>query len=113
MAILATLFFAILPCLKLLKDQSTKTMINCASASALAFFLFSFQVHEKQALLFIVPAMALLEKSTLFSLIFGHTAFFSLIPLFAKDGLLGHYLALRIFSYGVFILLKLGLRSDF
>jgi len=112
LATLATLIFAIAPCLKLLKSQKLSTMITCSSASALGFFLFSFQVHEKQALLFIVPACALLGESTLFTLVYAHTAFFSMMPLFAKDGLLDHYFAMRIMSIGVFILLKDQIKND-
>jgi len=112
LATLCTLIFAISPCLKLLKNQSTTTMINCLTASALGFFLFSFQVHEKQALLFIVPAVTMIQQSTTFTIVLTHTAFFSLIPLFAKDGLLDYYLALRIMSYGIFLLLSDQIKTD-
>ena len=36
----------------------------------------------------------------------------SLIPLFAKDGLLDYYLALRIMSYGIFLLLSDQIKND-
>lgn len=106
-----TLIFAVLPCLKLLKCQKPKTMANACAASSLAFFLFSFQVHEKQALLFITPALLTLDCSVMFNLFFLHSTFFSLMPLFQKDLLLHHYFALRIFSYGILILSR-GLISD-
>lgn len=106
-----TLIFAVLPCLKLLKCQKPKTMANACAASSLAFFLFSFQVHEKQALLFITPALLTFDSSAMFNLVFMHSTFFSLIPLFQKDLLLHHYFALRIFSYGILILCR-GLISN-
>ena len=103
-----TLIFAVMPCLKLLKCQKPKTMgtwkinsycmshiiwlmlytrheyhyftkkANACAASSLAFFLFSFQVHEKQALLFITPALLTLDYSVMFNLFFLHSTFFRL-----------------------------------
>ena len=49
---------------------------NACAASSLAFFLFSFQVHEKQALLFITPALLTLDISVMFNLFFLHSTFF-------------------------------------
>ena len=100
-----TLIFSVMPCLKLLKCQKPKTMgtwktqiwviyydlrcislmnnyftktANACAASSLAFFLFSFQVHEKQALLFITPALLTLDNSIMFNLFFLHSTFFRL-----------------------------------
>ena len=49
---------------------------NACAASSLAFFLFSFQVHEKQALLFITPALLTLDGSVMFNFFFLHSTFF-------------------------------------
>ena len=73
-----TLVSSILPCLKLLKNQKATSMANAMVGSALAFFLFSFQVHEKQALLFAVPASLLLSTNFNSTLFIIHTAFFRL-----------------------------------
>ena len=73
---------AVLPCIKLLKDQSIEAMLNSMTLSALAFFLFSFQVHEKQCLLFVIPATLLLKKNTLANGLLIHTALFRFSTIF-------------------------------
>jgi len=55
---------------------------------SISFFLASFQVHEKSILLPLVPLHALYHKIPLLSLWFTSMSFFSLWPLFLKDGLL-------------------------
>lgn len=54
---------------------------------SISFFLASFQVHEKSILLPLVPLHALYHKLPLLSLWFTSMSFFSLWPLFLKDGL--------------------------
>jgi alpha-1,3-glucosyltransferase len=55
--------------------------------SSLAFFLASFQVHEKSLLLSSVPAMALLTTEPLFVMWFQTLALFTMHPLLQKDEL--------------------------
>lgn len=66
--------------------------------TSLAFFLFSFQVHEKTILLVSAPVLLLLpvvrEKKWL--ILFLQTATFSMTPLLKKDGLILAYFALSI-----------------
>ena len=65
------------------------------SLLGLAFFLASYQVHEKSALLFLVPAYLLLPSfpSLLPCLLAGQ---FSLFPLLLKDGQAPNYLLLSL-----------------
>lgn len=57
-------------------------------ACSISFFLASFQVHEKSILLPLIPLHALHHKLPLLSLWFTSMSFFSLWPLFVKDGVL-------------------------
>lgn len=67
---------------------SAKQMSQALTVSALAFFLGSFQVHEKSLLLALVPA-SLLHDSDDFALgaWFQCTGLFSMLPLLVKDAL--------------------------
>lgn len=59
--------------------------------SSLAFFLFSYQVHEKSILLAALPVSLLLNDFPLMSIWFLQASTFSMLPLFLKDGLLVPY----------------------
>jgi len=76
LATVCTLITAILPCIKLLKDQSKAAMINAMIASSLAFFLFAFQVHEKHCLWFAVPAAVMMDSNLSCNILLIHTALF-------------------------------------
>ena len=54
--------------------------------AALAFFLFSFQVHEKTILLPALPVMLVMPTEGLIAVWFQLIATFSMSPLLAKDG---------------------------
>ncbi|XP_030583494.1 dolichyl pyrophosphate Man9GlcNAc2 alpha-1,3-glucosyltransferase [Archocentrus centrarchus] len=70
--------------------------------SSLAFFLFSYQVHEKSILLAALPVCLLLNDLPLMAIWFLQASTFSMLPLFLKDGLLVPYtvtsLAFLLFS---------------
>ena len=100
---LATTLLALLPpCALLLWRPSRSRFLLCALACGLAFFLCSYQVHEKHILLPLLPASLLAHRQpTLFAWLATVSAF-SLAPLLARDGLalpyavtqlgfLGHY----------------------
>lgn len=79
---------AVLPsCLHLFcnarKDVFLLSLIN----TSLAFFLFSFQFHEKSILLVTFPIMLYFQTDPLFVLWFLHMATFSMMPLLALDQL--------------------------
>ncbi|XP_015234132.1 PREDICTED: dolichyl pyrophosphate Man9GlcNAc2 alpha-1,3-glucosyltransferase isoform X1 [Cyprinodon variegatus] len=59
--------------------------------SSLAFFLFSYQVHEKSILLAALPVCLLLNEFPFMSIWFLQASTFSMLPLFLKDGLLVPY----------------------
>ncbi|XP_003974451.3 dolichyl pyrophosphate Man9GlcNAc2 alpha-1,3-glucosyltransferase [Takifugu rubripes] len=59
--------------------------------SSLAFFLFSYQVHEKSILLPALPVCLLLNDLPLISVWFLLVSTFSMVPLLLKDGLLVPY----------------------
>ncbi|KAJ2029405.1 Glucosyltransferase-like protein [Coemansia sp. S610] len=58
-------------------------LVNCS----LAFFLFSFQVHEKSILLPLAPALLLIHEEPWAVNWFVQVALFSMYPLLFKDGL--------------------------
>jgi alpha-1,3-glucosyltransferase len=81
--------------------------------SSIAFFMFSFQVHEKSILLPLLPITLLLSGSAIDSTTFGwgvlmnNVAVFSMWPLLKKDGLGLQYIALlmiwnRMIGYNPF-----------
>ena len=76
--------------------------LTALSASALAFFLASFQVHEKSILFALVPALLQLRHDLLFCVWFQVIGVFSLVPLLIKDG---HGVVGVVATLGIFITL--------
>ncbi|KAJ1887524.1 Glucosyltransferase-like protein [Kickxella alabastrina] len=64
--------------------------------SSLAFFLFSFQVHEKSILLPLAPALLLINDESWAVNWFVQVALFSMYPLLFKDGLNVPYAVLAV-----------------
>lgn len=75
------------PCVLLLRRPSRAAFAACAAACGLAFFLLSFQVHEKHILLPLLPAGLLAPRHPRLFSWFSLLATFSLFPLLARDGL--------------------------
>lgn len=72
------------------------------TSSALAFFLASFQVHEKSILLALAPASLLLWDDTLFCDWFAFAAAWSMWPLLVVDRLqVAYYCSMMIFYAGI------------
>ena len=65
---------------------SRRGFVLCMMNCALAFFLFSFQVHEKSILLPLLPATLLAAEEPLFAAWAQAIAAFSMWPLLKKDG---------------------------
>lgn len=61
--------------------------------SSMAFFLFSFQVHEKSILIAAVPAILLFPLEPFMVFWFLQISTFSIFPLLLKDGLLYTFIA--------------------
>uniref|UniRef100_A0A1I8PDN6 Alpha-1,3-glucosyltransferase n=1 Tax=Stomoxys calcitrans TaxID=35570 RepID=A0A1I8PDN6_STOCA len=76
-----------------LKGQK-KTFMLALFNTALAFFLFSFQVHEKSILLAAIPAINLFQYMPFNTVAFLKISFLSMLPLFMKDCLCVPYFCL-------------------
>lgn len=93
-----TTFVAIVPsCLDLMFSPNRRKFVYALINSALAFFLFSFQVHEKSILLASVPVALALPTDPFMSMWFIAISTFSMLPLLVKDGLLIPAVALTVF----------------
>ncbi|XP_053959505.1 probable dolichyl pyrophosphate Man9GlcNAc2 alpha-1,3-glucosyltransferase [Anastrepha ludens] len=68
-------------------NKRKETFILSLVSTAMAFYLFSFQVHEKSILLVAAPAFCLFNAYPLETLWFLETTVFSMFPLLVKDGL--------------------------
>ncbi|XP_070503520.1 probable dolichyl pyrophosphate Man9GlcNAc2 alpha-1,3-glucosyltransferase [Chironomus tepperi] len=79
------------------KKQFLYALIN----SSLAFFLFSFQVHEKSILIAAIPVILIFPLEPFMSFWFLQVSTFSMIPLLAKDNLISAYIGLS----GMFFLM--------
>ncbi|XP_028857718.1 dolichyl pyrophosphate Man9GlcNAc2 alpha-1,3-glucosyltransferase isoform X2 [Denticeps clupeoides] len=82
--------------------------------SSLAFFLFSFQVHEKSILLPALPVCLLLNDLPLMAIWFLQASTFSMLPLLLKDGLLLPYVVTSVafVYYSVYLLSALERSTD-
>lgn len=89
------------------KKQFLYALVN----SSLAFFLFSFQVHEKSILIAAVPAILIFPAEPFMVFWFLQVATFSMFPLLVKDGLLVAFLGLSGFFIG-FIKLMIDNTKD-
>lgn len=97
MVCVGSTLIAVLPsCLDLLFRPNQKKFVYSLVNSALAFFLFSFQVHEKSILLAAIPVALLLPSDPFMSMWFTAISSFSMLPLLLKDGLLIPTVALSI-----------------
>ncbi|XP_029473336.1 dolichyl pyrophosphate Man9GlcNAc2 alpha-1,3-glucosyltransferase isoform X3 [Rhinatrema bivittatum] len=84
---------ALLPaCIKLTLQPTLRGLKFALVSSALAFFLFSFQVHEKSILLVSVPVCLIVDEVPFVSTWFLLVSTFSMLPLLLKDGLLLPYI---------------------
>jgi len=91
---------AVLPsCVKLYLSPTKKTFVLSLINSALAFFLFSFQVHEKSILLAAVPILLHFHNDPFPCFWFLIVSHFSMLPLFIKDELYLAYLATMVFYF--------------
>lgn len=93
---------AIVPsAINLLIKPKKKQFLYALVNSSLAFFLFSFQVHEKSILIAAIPAILIFPMEPFMVFWFLQVSTFSMFPLLVKDGLLVAFIGLS----GVFWLL--------
>jgi alpha-1,3-glucosyltransferase len=83
------------------KRQFLYALIN----SSLAFFLFSFQVHEKSILIAAMPVALIFPLDPFMSIWFLQISTFSMLPLLIKDGLTSAFIGL---SGAYFLLIKIA-----
>lgn len=85
----------VIPCLyDVFMNKSVMKFKYCLINSALSFYLFSYQVHEKTILLAAIPALLILPQEPLACTWFLCISVFSMLPLLLKDKLLIPYIAL-------------------
>lgn len=86
---LATTAIAILPsCIDLFLRTNKKKFVLSLINVSLAFFLFSFQVHEKTILLVAIPVLIQFPEDPFMCFWFLLVSTFSMLPLLIKDGLI-------------------------
>ncbi|XP_073830518.1 ALG6 alpha-1,3-glucosyltransferase garnysstan [Musca autumnalis] len=108
---LATTLLAILPlnAHALFKCQKNTFLFSLYN-TAIAFFLFSFQVHEKSILLAALPAICLLPQMPFYVIAFLKVSILSMLPLFVKDRICVQYFSLLI---GFAVVLRYFLKIDY
>ncbi|XP_041775526.1 probable dolichyl pyrophosphate Man9GlcNAc2 alpha-1,3-glucosyltransferase [Anopheles merus] len=84
--------------LLLQKSPTIRSFLYSLAVTALGFFLFSFQVHEKSILLVALPVTLLLPLEPLAACWFLQIATFSMLPLLHKDGLTVPFVGLSLIS---------------
>lgn len=97
--LLVTTCAALPSCISLYLLPTKNAFIVSLINSALAFFLFSFQVHEKSILLVAVPVLLHFHNDPLPCFWFLVTSHFSMLPLFIKDDLYLAYLGTMVFYF--------------
>ncbi|CEO98031.1 Alpha-1,3-glucosyltransferase [Plasmodiophora brassicae] len=93
------------------RRPDARLLIYAMATSALSFFMFSFQVHEKSILLPVVPAALLCLHDPVLSAWFSRAALFSVYPLLRKDGLTMPYVACFVIGELFAALLPVGDKS--
>ncbi|KAG1657002.1 hypothetical protein FOA52_012003 [Chlamydomonas sp. UWO 241] len=76
---------------------SKQGLLTCMANSAFAFYMFSFQVHEKSILLPLLPITALATTFPQFALWGPVVACFSMWPLLWRDGVISAYVGAIVF----------------
>lgn len=99
---LAATAIAIMPSsLHLLFNSRMKKFLYALVNSSLAFFLFSFQVHEKSILIPAVVAILIFPAEPFMVFWFLQVSTFSMLPLLVKDGQVGSFIALSCCLLGM------------
>lgn len=92
---------AIIPSsVNLLFNPKKKQFLYALVNSSLAFFLFSFQVHEKSILIAAIPAILIFPAEPFMVFWFLQISTFSMFPLLVRDGLFVAFLGLSGFYLG-------------
>jgi len=97
----ATLTACLPSSLNLLKSPTIDRFVLSLVNSSLAFFIFSYQVHEKSILLAALPVCLLLHYKPLECVWFLVISTFSMWPLLLKDGLSLPYVSCMLLFYAI------------
>lgn len=89
------------------KKQFLYALVN----SSLAFFLFSFQVHEKSILIAAVPAILIFPLDPFMVFWFLQVSTFSMFPLLVKDGLFVAFVGMSV-AYVMFTKILIDYGKD-
>lgn len=95
----ATTFAALPSCLNLYLNPQKKRFVVSLISCSLAFFLFSYQVHEKSILLVAAPVLLHFQNDPFPCFWFLIISHFSMLPLYIKDDLYLAYWATFIFYF--------------
>ncbi|KAI8990887.1 ALG6, ALG8 glycosyltransferase family-domain-containing protein [Mycotypha africana] len=95
-SLLTTLAFVIPIGVHLGRAPSKRRFLYAMVNSSLAFFLFSFQVHEKSILLPLLPVTLLILEEPVASTMFLNVAMFSMFPLLKRENLVIPYFVTTI-----------------
>ncbi|VDL98479.1 unnamed protein product [Schistocephalus solidus] len=96
-----TLFASLPACANLLWRPTKPRLAYAQVVVSLAFFLFSYQVHEKSILLCAVPALCLFPLTPVAAFYFCMVSTLSLWPLLLKDGLAHACVVLSVCFYAL------------
>lgn len=97
-----TLLFAMPSLYMEFRQPSHTTLPLTAANTAMSFFLFSYQVHEKSILVPLTPLLMLLRSGvTLATPAMVNVSLLSMYPLLKKDGLMVAYWAMQIVAFSL------------
>ncbi|KAI7904181.1 glycosyl transferase [Cokeromyces recurvatus] len=91
LSLLATLAAVVPISIHLCAAPSRRRFLYALINSSLAFFLFSFQVHEKSILLPLLPVTLVTLEEPIAATMFVNVAMFSMFPLLKREGLILPY----------------------
>ncbi|XP_026501293.1 dolichyl pyrophosphate Man9GlcNAc2 alpha-1,3-glucosyltransferase [Vanessa tameamea] len=109
MCFLCTIMAALPSCIDFFFRINRKKFVLCLINVSLAFFLFSYQVHEKSILLVAIPVVMHMPEDPFMCFWFLLVSTFSMLPLLLKDGLLIPFLCTSLIYLSFYsIILKLS-----
>ena len=108
--LILTALFSFPSSLHLFLKSSPRNLLLCLINVSLAFFLFSYHVHEKSILLVSLPISLISSHLPWTAFWFHCVSHFSMLPLYAKDGLLIPALAVLVL-YSLFAYSSLDLEE--
>merc|ERR1712228_80161 len=89
------------PSILLIFKPTPKFFLYSLCISSLSFYLFSYQVHEKNIMFALMPISLFILEAPYFISSLSWIAMFSMLPLLKKDGLLYWYWVLNLLYYAV------------